>query len=57
MLPRAVAPIAAAFGLLGTALFFVPASISLGWWVLPFGFGIGQIAIGVFVMRERKVRA
>ncbi|MGZ3509561.1 MAG: hypothetical protein ACXWNJ_14280 [Vulcanimicrobiaceae bacterium] len=52
MVPRAVALIAAAFMLIGMALFFVPASISLAWWVLPFGFGVGQMLIGAFVLRE-----
>ncbi len=55
MVPRAVAPIAAAFLIAGIGLLFVPASIALGWWVLPLGFGLGQVAIGVRVMRERAV--
>lgn len=54
MVPRAVAAIAAAFMLIGMGLFFVPASVALAWWVLPFGFGIGQILIGVFVLREGR---
>lgn len=54
MVPRAVAPIAAAFMLIGMALFFAPGSISLAWWVLPFGFGVGQMLIGAFVLREGR---
>lgn len=57
MLPRAVIPIAAAFMVGGMSLLFVPAAIALSWWVLPVGFGVGQLAIGLSVMRERTVRA
>ncbi len=57
MVPSAVAPIAAAFLLVGMTLLFVPAAVALSWWVLPLGFGLGQIAIGAWVMRERTVRA
>lgn len=53
MVPRAVAPVAAAFMIAGMGLVFVPASIALQWWVLPLGFGAGQLAIGVVVMRDR----
>jgi hypothetical protein len=56
MLPRAVVPIAAAFMVGGMSLLFVPASIALSWWVLPVGFGAGQLAIGLSVMQERTVR-
>ncbi|HUA09129.1 MAG TPA: hypothetical protein VMA98_07610 [Candidatus Acidoferrales bacterium] len=54
MLPRGVLPIAAFFLLAGIALLFAPSAIALAWWVLPIGFGIGQIAIGVFVARDRR---
>ena len=57
MVPRAVVPIAAAFLVAGIVLFFVPPLIALGWWVLPLGFGAGQVAIGFWTMRERPVRA
>jgi hypothetical protein len=53
MVPRAVAPIAAAFMIGGMGLLFVPAAIALQWWVLPLGFGAGQLAIGFIIMRER----
>ncbi|HTC30547.1 MAG TPA: hypothetical protein VK702_07430 [Candidatus Acidoferrum sp.] len=54
MLPRDVLPIAAFFLVAGMALLFAPASIALAWWVLPLGFGIGHIAIGVLVARDRR---
>jgi putative effector of murein hydrolase LrgA (UPF0299 family) len=56
MLPRAVVPIAALFMIGGMSLLFVPAGVALSWWVLPLGFGVGQLAIGLSVMRERTVR-
>lgn len=55
MVPRAVVPIAAAFLIAGVLLLFVPPSIALSGWVLSLGFGVGQILIGVSVMRERTV--
>ncbi|HLI96669.1 MAG TPA: hypothetical protein VKT72_11365 [Candidatus Baltobacteraceae bacterium] len=54
MVPRAVVPIAAAFMIAGMGLLFVPAAIALQWWVLPAGFGTGQLAIGLIVAKERK---
>lgn len=54
MVPRAVVPIAAAFMIAGMGLLFVPAAIALQWWVLPIGFGAGQLAIGFFIMRDRR---
>jgi hypothetical protein len=53
MVPRAVVPIAAAFMLAGMGLLFVPSDIALQWWVLPLGFGTGQLAIGLFIAKER----
>jgi hypothetical protein len=53
MVPRGVVPIAAFFLFAGIALLFVPPQLSLAWWVLPAGFGLGQIAIGVMLLRER----
>jgi hypothetical protein len=37
------------------ALFLVSplVAVSLAWWVMPLGFGAGQIAIGLFILRER----
>lgn len=53
MVPRAVVPVAAAFMLAGAGLLFAPPAIALSWWVLALGFGAGQLAIGVMVIRER----
>jgi hypothetical protein len=55
MVPRAVVPIAAGFMVAGMGLLFVPPAIALQWWVLPLGFGAGQLAIGAIIMRERRV--
>jgi hypothetical protein len=55
MVPRAVVPIAAGFMVAGMGLLFVPPAIALQWWVLPLGFGAGQLAIGIIIMRERRV--
>lgn len=37
------------------ALFLVSPlqTVALSWWVMPFGFGIGQIAVGTLIWRER----
>lgn len=55
-LPRGAVALAAVFMLAGFGLLLTPADVSLAWWVLPLGFGFGQIAIGWFVWSERKVR-
>lgn len=55
MVPRGVAPIAAAFLIVGVALLFMPPSIALSWWVLGLGFGLGQMLIGTIIIRERTV--
>jgi hypothetical protein len=53
MVPKAVMPIAAAFGIIGAFLLLAPsASLPLLWWVMPVGFSIGQFAIGWLVARE-----
>jgi hypothetical protein len=54
MLPRAVLPISAAFLAAGIGLLFAPPAVALSPWILGIGFGAGQIAIGVLVMRERE---
>jgi hypothetical protein len=53
MIPRGVIPIAAMFLIVGVLLLFAPAQIALAPWVLPAGFGLGQIAIGYLLLRER----
>lgn len=55
MIPRGATVVAALFMFAGIGLLFTPASIALSWWVLPLGFGLGQIAIGVMLLRERVV--
>jgi hypothetical protein len=55
MIPRAVVPVAGAFMIAGIALLFVPPELALSWWVLPLGFGAGQLAIGASIMRERNL--
>jgi len=54
MVPRGVVVVATIFLLVGIGLMFVPPSIALAWWVLAAGFGFGQIAIGIFVLRDRE---
>lgn len=56
MVPRNAVPVAAAFLVAGIVLFFVPPAVALSWWVLPLGFGAGQLAIGYWIMRERSMR-
>jgi hypothetical protein len=55
MVPRAVAPVAAAFLIGGIVLLFVPPAVALSWWVPAVGFGAGQVLIGAVVIRERNV--
>ena len=52
LVPRGVVIIAALFLALGGALLAAPASLALAWWLMPLGFGAGQVAIGVLVIRE-----
>lgn len=52
--PREAVGVAALFMLAGIALLFVPPPIALAWYVLPLGFGLGQIAIGAFILRARE---
>ena len=54
MLPRAVLPISVAFLAAGIGLLFASPAVALSPWILAVGFGAGQIAIGVLVMRERE---
>lgn len=57
MIPRGAVAIAGCFMLAGIALLFTPPAIALAWWVLPLGFGAGQMGIGALLLRERVVRA
>lgn len=54
-IPPATLPITIGFGILA-ALFLVSPlrNVALAWWVMPLGFGLGQIAIGSLIWRERS---
>ena len=52
MVPRNVAFVAVAFGAFATILLLFPGIDPLSWWVIPFAFGGGQIAIGILVRAE-----
>jgi len=44
-----------AFAVLGVLFLVTPlSSVALAWWVMPLGFGFGQIAIGYLVWRNRS---
>src|SRR5579864_6265707 len=54
MLPRSVLPISAAFLAAGIGLLFASHDLALSPVIPSLGFGAGQIAIGILVMRERE---
>jgi len=55
MLPREVTAVALAFGIIGSALLLSPSeSLPLAFWVMPVGFGFGQMIIGFFIVQEAK---
>jgi len=55
MLPKEVTGVALAFGIIGSALLLSPSeSLPLAWWVMPIGFGVGQMIIGYFIAAEAK---
>jgi hypothetical protein len=53
-IPRSSFAITLGFAALA-ALFLVSPlqSVALAWWVMPLGFGLGQIGVGVLIWRER----
>ena len=59
MLPPRTVPIALGFCFSGAALLLVgEPRLALAWWVMPIGFGVGQMAIGGFLIRDgREKRA
>lgn len=58
LVPNGAIPLAAAFGIVGAALLLWPtATLPLSWWVMPLGFGLGQIYIGWLLFREPEVRS
>lgn len=55
MLPKGVIAVASAFGLAGAALILTPdTSLPLNSWVMPLGFGFGQMIIGYLLTQDRK---
>src|SRR5215472_1351260 len=57
LVPKGALPLAAAFGIVGAVLLLWPtASLPLAWWVMPLGFGFGQIYIGWLLLRELEVQ-
>jgi hypothetical protein len=58
MLPRGVILVASAFGLAGAALILTPdTSLPLHFWVMPVGFGFGQMFIGYLLAQDRKAES
>jgi hypothetical protein len=54
-IPDATLTVTCAFALLGLLFLVTPLlSVALAWWVMPLGFGFGQIAIGYLVWRDRS---
>jgi hypothetical protein len=57
MLPRGIVPVAIGFAAIGSALLFAAGTNALAWWVMPLTFGVGQIAIGILLLRDDSPRA
>lgn len=54
VIPESAMVVAAAFGTFALAFLLTPlASVALAWWVMPLGFGGGQLAIGALLWRTR----
>lgn len=53
LVPASVMTVAGAFGVISIALLLPFSWFSLAWWVMPLGFGFGQIIIGVCLARDR----
>jgi hypothetical protein len=56
LVPPGVLTVAGAFGVGAIALLLPFSAVSLAWWVMPLGFGLGQIVIGYCLARERAER-
>lgn len=55
LVPKGALPLAAAFGIAGAVLLLTPSpAFALAWWVMPLGFGFGQIYIGWLLTREAE---
>jgi hypothetical protein len=53
-IPTATMGITIGFAVLALVFLMTPlTAVALSWWVMPIGFGIGQLAIGYFIWRER----
>lgn len=53
LVPASVMTVGGAFGVISIALLLPFSGFSLAWWVMPLGFGLGQIIIGLCLARER----
>ncbi|HTX02649.1 MAG TPA: hypothetical protein VMD07_03125 [Candidatus Acidoferrales bacterium] len=53
LVPASVMTVAGAFGVISIALLLPFSGFSLAWWVMPLGFGFGQIIIGWCLARDR----
>jgi len=53
LVPASVMTVAGAFGVISIALLLPFSGFSLAWWVMPLGFGFGQIIIGLCLARDR----
>lgn len=57
MLPRRTMLATLAFAALALAFLLTPLeAVALAWWVMPLGFGIGQVAIGYLLWRDEARR-
>lgn len=55
LVPKGALPLAAGFGIAGAVLLLTPVpSFALAWWVMPVGFGLGQMYIGWLLNREAE---
>lgn len=55
LVPKGAIPLAAAFGIIGAVLLLTPnPALPLAWWIMPVGFGFGQIFIGWLLTREAE---
>ena len=52
MAPPGIGWVAALFAGSGAALLFAQGNNALAWWVMPATFGLGQLVVGVLVMRD-----
>jgi hypothetical protein len=54
VIPTSTLPITFAFAALALVFLITPlAQVALAWWVMPLGFGVGQVAIGYLIWRGR----